>query len=276
MDTLFDGAPVPWDILHDSTKRSTLLSDADKFSAFKSLDPSRMSRSELYDILHLIGAEQKESHYFIEFIPDDDILVEIYPSLPVSSDDEIMELPDPSVVTAKFNHGKRTYGTRVKRIIDSDDDSESSPELPDFSPAIVVPSMPTPPSTIFQPDSDTTVTVSTKSTVSAPENAVTPPTTFQPELPDTTVSVSAESTVSTAPTVSAPENAVTPPTFQPPGENATALKANKRKGSKLKRKVADKQDSDDKQPKYKKPRVTNPPAPVEPVRSSSRSVIVEF
>ena len=54
-----------------------------------------------------------------------------------------------------------------------------------------------------------------------------------------------------------------------------ALKANRRKGSKLKRKVAEKQDAEVKLPKPKKMRV-NLPAPVEPVCSSSRFVIIEL
>ena len=116
MDTIFDGAPVPWDLLHDLTKYSTLLSNADKISIFESLDPSCMSTSELYDILHLIGAEQKDNEYFIEFTPHDDILFEIHSSLPdevpVTSDDKITELPDPSTVTEKFKHGMRMTGTR--------------------------------------------------------------------------------------------------------------------------------------------------------------------
>ena len=61
--------------------------------------------------------------------------------------------------------------------------------------------------------------------------------------------------------------------------NSDSLKANsKRKGSKLKRKVAEKQDSEAELPKPKKPRVTSkpPPAQAQAVRSSSQFVIVEF
>lgn len=305
MDTVFDGVPVPWDVLHDSTKRSTLLSNADKFSVFKSLDPSRMSRSELYDILQLIGAEQKDDQYFIEFTPDDDLLVAIQ-VYSVTSDDEIMELPD--------RKPRRINGTRKRVIQDSDDDAESIPGLPDFSPAIVVPTTPPIFRILNQPESeienitqpDTTVKVSTASTVSTasenPESALATHSQLGPLNPSVVYSainavIASGFTLpnplplpstSSIPTRSLNQTqvveiasglpAVTQPELEVPvgGLGVTALKANsKRKGSKLKRKVAEKQDSEVKLPKSKKLRV-NKPAPVEPVpsRSSSRFVIV--
>lgn len=293
MDTVFDGAPVPWDVLHDLTKRSTLISDADKFSVFKSLDPSRMSRSELYDILHLIGAEQKDGQYFIEFTPDDDILVQVatYSILPVG-DDKIWELPDPSA--AKLKRGKRTTGARVKKVIDSDDDSESEsiPGLPDFSPAIVVPSMPTPPTFRVLNQPDTTVTVSTAS--ENPESAthsqlgpLSPSVVYSainaviasnhlPGLPNPLPLPSTTSSSILNPTqvteIASGLPALTPSQLELEAPVTGEVISNPRKGSKLKRKVAEKQDSEVKLPKSKKRRPT-PPAPV---RSSSRFVIVEF
>lgn len=303
MDTVFDGAPVPWDVLHDSTKRSTLLSNADKFSVFKSLDPSRMSRSELYDILQLIGAEQKDDQYFIEFTPDDDLLVAIQ-VYSVTSDDEIMELPD--------RKPRRTNGTRKRVIQDSDDDAKSIPGLPDFSPAIVVPTTPPIFRILNQPVSeienitqpDTTVKVSTASTVSTasenPESAthsqlgpLNPSVVYSAinaviasgftlpnplPLPSTSSIPTRSLNQTQVVEIASGLPAVTQPELEVPvgGLGVTALKANsKRKGSKLKRKVAEKQDSEVKLPKSKKLRV-NKPAPVEPVpsRSSSRFVIV--
>ena len=70
-----------------------------------------------------------------------------------------------------------------------------------------------------------------------------------------------------------------PVTGEAINSESDSLKANsKRKGSKLKRKVAEKQDSEAELPKPKKPRVTSkpPPAQAQAVRSSSRFVIVEF
>ena len=268
-----------------------------------------MSRSELYDILHLIGAEQKDGQYFIEFTPDDIPSLVATSSLPVS-DDEIWELPDLSAVTVKFNRGKRA--TRAKSIIDSDDDDDSKPlaELPDFSPAIVVPGMPTLPTfrILDQPESENITQPDTTVSTSASKNPE-PATQSQLGPLNPSVIYSAINAVIASNHLPALPNPLPFPSTSnilngtqvanseigPPaltlsqleldapvtGEaiNSDSLKANsKHKGSKLKRKVAEKQDSEAELPKPKKPRVTSkpPPAQAQAVRSSSRFVIVEF
>lgn len=120
--------PIPWDALDSAEHRSTLLMDSEPFSQFKSLDPCRMSTTEMYDILNLITNAQEKEHYLLKFNVNNKIVKDLVSSYAVDPDD-IVEVADPPPTTKK---------SRAKKIIlDADSDSKSDSSVgsvPDFSP----------------------------------------------------------------------------------------------------------------------------------------------
>lgn len=92
--------PIPWDALYSTEHRSMLLMDSEPFSPFKSLDPRRMSTTEMYDILNLITNAQEEEHYLLEFNVNDEIVKDLISSYTVDPDD-IVEVADPPPTNVK-------------------------------------------------------------------------------------------------------------------------------------------------------------------------------
>ena len=122
-ESLGQTPPPPWDALHSAEHRLTLLMDPDSFSRFKSLDPSRMSVTEIYDALNDLSNAQEEDHPLLQFNINDEVvanLISLY-----SVDQDIAEVPDPSSTTKP--KGKKKGTKRGKKKLVSDDD------IPDFS-----------------------------------------------------------------------------------------------------------------------------------------------
>ena len=98
--------------------------DPDSFSHFKSLDPSRMSITKIYDALNDLSNAQEENHPLLQFNINDDVVMNLI--LLYSVDQDIAEVPDPSSTTKP--KGKKKGTKRGKKKLVSDDD------IPDFSP----------------------------------------------------------------------------------------------------------------------------------------------
>jgi hypothetical protein len=99
--------------------------DPDPFSHFKSLDPSRMSVAEVYDVLNALSNAQDEDRALLEFNLNDGVVVNLI-SL-YSVDQDIVEVPDPSSTTNPRGKGKGRKRL-IKNAVGTNDD------IPDFSP----------------------------------------------------------------------------------------------------------------------------------------------
>ena len=124
--------PIPWDVLDSAEHRTMLLTDSESFSPFKTLDPYRMSVTEMYDILNLITIAQDEENYILKFNINNKIVEDLISSYCAVNPDDIVELTDPPPTLAT----KRSQAnSRKKTILDSDSKSDSSiGSVPDFSP----------------------------------------------------------------------------------------------------------------------------------------------
>ena len=124
--------PIPWDVLDSAEHRTMLLTDSESFSPFKTLDPYRMSVTEMYDILNLITIAQDEENYILKFNVNNKIVEDLISSYCTVNPDDIVELVDPPPTLAT----KRSQAnSRKKTILDSDPKSDSSiGSVPDFSP----------------------------------------------------------------------------------------------------------------------------------------------
>ena len=137
--------PIPWDALNSAEHRRTLLMDTEPFSTFKSLDPCRMSTTEMYDILNLITNAQEEEHYLLEFNVNDKIVKDLISSYTADLDD-IVEVSDSSSTAGAKKSAENNRAKRRKNLIlNTDRDSESisdgsfsSHGVPDFSPPLKI------------------------------------------------------------------------------------------------------------------------------------------
>ena len=130
-ESLNEIPPIPWDALGSAKHRSTLLTNSEPFSPFKSLDPYRMSVTEMYDVLNLITNAQEKEHYVLEFNVNDKIVKDLISSYTVDLDDIVEVADPPQAPTTK----KRQVISRKTTILDSDSKSDSSiGSVPDFSP----------------------------------------------------------------------------------------------------------------------------------------------
>jgi hypothetical protein len=132
-ESLNEIPPIPWDVLDSAEHRSTLLTDSESFSSFKSLDPYRMSVTEMYDILNLIMNAQEEEHYVLGFNINNEIVTNLISSYAAVPDD-IVEVADPPPTNKKSRAKPR------KKTIDSSDSKSDSSigSVPDFSPPSVL------------------------------------------------------------------------------------------------------------------------------------------
>ena len=87
--------PIPWDVLDSAEHRTMLLTNSESFSPFKTLDPYRMSVTEMYDILNLITIAQDEENYILKFNINNKIVEDLISSYCAVNPDDIVELTDP-------------------------------------------------------------------------------------------------------------------------------------------------------------------------------------
>ena len=125
MESLGETPPPPWDALHGAEHRLTLLMDPDPFSHFKSLNPCHMSVAEVYDALNALSNAQDEDCALLEINLNNGVVINLI-SL-YSVDQDIVEVPDPSLKTKSRGKGKGRKRP-IKNAVGMNND------IPDFSP----------------------------------------------------------------------------------------------------------------------------------------------
>jgi len=128
--TLPEFYPQVWDILHDPQHRKEILEDNDQcFLGLKSLDPVRMSVSDVFTTLNIIKSLEDNGRSVLTFtVPDDLGAFQVPHETP--SDNEIVELDDPP-----NSKSRRTGPPSQSDLIEVESPGKpSSYEVPDFSP----------------------------------------------------------------------------------------------------------------------------------------------
>lgn len=88
---------MPWDALHAVVERESILVEPEAFKTFKSLDPARMSVSEIFDILALLVETQGRECAALKFKVTNELVNTSLLNSPNGG--EIVELPDPANAT---------------------------------------------------------------------------------------------------------------------------------------------------------------------------------